>query len=307
VRNTPFDLSFPCVALVVGALAGSAGGCAGNDTPSGPRLLIPPSYVFTPGQVMAYIRQNFDQNHNPTATYSHDAGVLDAGRAIGGYADAAIVSISTTGGSVTRSDTAVMAFEGGRLLIYDAVAHAPGRYPPLPVWSTLIDMRLNPGPDTLLSFDSTFTVTMASGHLLHDRVTCSVVDRYAGPDQISAFGAPIINCSVFTRSVNCRESVDTAGEILYVGPVIALFDSVWFAQDIGPVKLTSRGSTLEVDSLGLPFSLSALQVVQTSSSFDSYEVHYARQEGRDALTLREPMYYFPPVEYMVTAAYARNF
>ena len=307
MRNTTFDFSLPCAVLALGALAWSAGGCSGNDPPSGPRVLTPPSYVFTPGQRIMYIRRNFDQNYNPTVTYSHEASVLDAGRAIGGYADAATVTISTTGESLSRSDTAVLAFEGGKLLIYDAAAHAPGRYPPLPAWSTLIDMRLNPVADTLLSYDSTFTVTMASGHLLRDRVTCSVVTRYAGLDQIAAFGAPIITCSVFTRSVSYRESVDTSGQNLFQGQVIALFDSVWFAQDIGPVKLTSRGSTLEVDSLGLPFSLSALQVVRTPSSFDSYEVHYAALQGRDALTLREPLYYIPPVEYMITAAYARNY
>jgi hypothetical protein len=45
----------------------------------------------------------------------------------------------------------------------------------------------------------------------------------------------------------------------------------------------------------------------TPSSHDSYEVHYARLNGRDSLTLREPLYYFPAEAYTVTSAYARNF
>ena len=148
---------------------------------------------------------------------------------------------------------------------------------------------------------------MASGHVLRDRVTCRVEMRYAGEDLISAFGAPLINCFVFTRTVSSEETVDTAGVLLFQGPVITLLDSVWFADDIGPVKLTSRGSTLEVDSLGLPFTLSPLQVVHTPSSHDSYEVHYALVNGRDSLALRESLYYAPAMVYTVIVAYARNF
>jgi hypothetical protein len=148
---------------------------------------------------------------------------------------------------------------------------------------------------------------MVSGHVLRDRVRCLVVSRYAAEDQVPAFGSPFINCFVFTRTVSCEETVDTAGVLLFQGPVISLLDSVWFADGIGPVRMTSWGSTLELDSLGLPFSLSRLQVVHAQSSHDSYEVHYARVNGRDSLVLREPLYAQPAVVYTVITAYAKNF
>jgi hypothetical protein len=282
-------------------------GCTRNDSPSGPRRVLLPSYAFSAGQVLSFWRQNFDQNHNPVSSFQHDAQVLSTGGMIGGRADAATVRILTSWGGGTRVDTVGMAVEEGELMIYDGRGQAPGRIPPLPLWNPLIDLNLGAAPATLLSFDSTFTLTMASGHVLRDRVTCLVEMRYAGEDLISAFGAPLINCFVFTRTVSSEETVDTAGVLLFQGPVITLLDSIWFADDIGPVKLTSRGSTLEVDSLGLPFTLAPLQVVHTPSSHDSYEVHYALVNGRDSLALRESLYTTPAMVYTVIVAYARNF
>jgi len=162
-------------------------------------------------------------------------------------------------------------------------------------------------PDTLVTYDSTFTVAMASGHLLRDRVMRSVVTRFVGEDVIPAFGAPLITCFVYTRAVFGAETVDTAGVLLFQGPVTTFLDSLWFADGIGPVRWTSRGSAFETDSLGLPFSLSALQVCGTDSSFDSYEVRYTRTDGQDLLLLRESLYDIPPVLYTVTAAFAKNF
>ena len=289
--------------VVMVALAG----CAGNGSPSGPRMLLPPSYAFSAGQSLSYTRQNFDQNHNPVSSFQHEVEVLATGRTAGGLADAATVRVSTSGGSGTRIDTVTMAVQGGKLMIYDGRGQVPGRFPLLPLWNTLFDLDLNTVPATLLSFDSTFALTMMSGHVLRDRVNCRVEIRYVAEDLISAFGSPLINCFVFTRTVSCEETVDTAGVLLFQGPVITLLDSIWFADDIGPVKMTSRGSILEVDSLGLPFSLSPLQVVHTPSSHDSYEVHYARVNGRDSLALREDLYFRPATVFTVILAYARNF
>ncbi|HEX7573642.1 MAG TPA: hypothetical protein VF514_11150 [Bacteroidota bacterium] len=282
-------------------------GCAGNGSPSGPRRLLLSRYAFSAGQTLSYTRQNFDQNDTPVSSFQHEVEVLATGRTIGGLADAATVKVSTSGGSGTRVDTVTMAVEGGKLLIYDGSGQVPGRFPLLPLWNTLFDLGLNAVPAALLSFDSTFTLTMVSGNVLRDRVNCRVEIRYAGEDQISAFGAPIINCFVFTRTVSCEQTVDTSGVLLFQGPVITLLDSIWFADDIGPVKMTSRGNIFGVDSLGLPFSLSPLQVVHTPSSHDSYEVHYARVNGRDSLALRESLYFTPARAYTVIAAYARNF
>ena len=293
---------------VFGMVAISAlAGCAGDEPPSGPRRVLPPSYAFSAGQSLSYTRRNFDNNYTPVSSFQHDVEVLATGRTIGGLADAATVKVSTSGGSGTRMDTVAMAVEGGRLMIYDGRGQAPGRFPVLPLWNTLIDLNLSALPATLLSFDSTFTLTMASGHVLRDRVNCRVEIRYAAEDHISAFGAPLINCFVFLRTVSCEETVDTAGVLLFQGPVIALLDSIWFADDIGPVRMTSRGSVFEVDSLGLPFSLSPLQVVHTTASHDSYEVHYARVNGRDSLALRESLYSSPVMAYTVIVAFARNF
>jgi len=206
-----------------------------------------------------------------------------------------------------RFDTAAMAVSGGKLVIYDARAQVPGRIPPLPSWNPLVNLGLSAVPDTLLSFDSTFTVPMASGNILRDRVRSRVETRYVSEDPISAFGSPIVNCFVFLRTVSCEETVDTAGVILFQGPVITLLDSIWFADGIGPVKMASRGSTLEVDSLGFPFTLSPFQVVRTPSSLDSYEVHYARVKGRDSLALRESLFFVPPLVYTEIIAYAKNY
>jgi hypothetical protein len=296
-----------CPALVILLVMSAPLGCTRNEPPSGPRLVIPPRYGFSRGQVLAYTRQNFDQNHNPVSSFQHEVEILATGQTIGGFSDAATVKVTTSGGGLSRIDTAAMALEEGRLMIYDGRGQIPGRYPALPLWNTLIDLGLNAASDTLLSFDSTFTVTMASGHILRDRVSCRVETRYAAEDQIPAFGAPFINCFVFTRTVSCEETVDTAGVLLFQGPVITLLDSVWFADEIGPVKMTSRGNTLELDSLGLPFSLSSLQVVHAPSSHDSYEVHYARVNGRDSLALRESLYFMPTLAYTVIIAYAKNF
>lgn len=294
--------------LVLGIMVMCAlAGCTGNEPPSGPRRVFPPSYAFSAGQILSYNRRNFDQNNTPVSSFQHDVEVLATGRTIGGLADAATVKVSTSGESGTRIDTVTMAVEGGKLMTYDGRGQAPGRFPVLPLWNTLIDLNLNAVPATLLSFDSTFTLTMVSGHVLRDRVNCRVEIRYAAEDQISAFGAPLINCFVFTRTVRSEETVDTAGVLLFQGAVITLLDSVWFADDIGPVKMTSRGNMLEVDSLGLPFSLSRLQVVHTPSSHDSYEVHYARVNGRDSLALRESLYFAPAMAHTVIVAYARNF
>ena len=289
--------------VVMTALAG----CTGNGPPSGPRRLLSPSYALSAGQSLSYTRQNFDLNHNPVSSFQHEVEVIATGRPAGGLADAATVRVSTSGASGTRIDTVMMAVEGGKLMIYDGRGQSPGRFPLLPLWNTLFDLSLNALPATLLSFDSTFALTMMSGHVLRDRVKCLVEMRYVAEDLISAFGSPLINCFVFTRTVSCEETVDTAGVLLFQGPVITLLDSIWFANDIGPVRMTSRGSILEVDSLGLPFSLSPLQVVHTPSSHDSYEVHYARVNGRDSLALREDLYFTPVAAYTVILAYARSY
>jgi hypothetical protein len=294
----------PTVVLV--ALVCAFSGCTGDAPPVSPRSTIPPTITLSPGLSLSYLRRNFDQNYNPVSSFQHVVTVIASGQAIGGYADAAIAAVSTSGGAVMRGDTVALAVEGGKLLIDDPRAQSPGRYPVLPRWNTLLDLRLQAFPDTLLSFDSTFTVAMASGHVLRDRVACSVVTRYAGEDRISAFGAPIITCFVFTRAVKCAETVDTAGVLLFQAPVITLLDSIWFADGIGPVRATSQGNVSGIDSLGLPFSLASLQVVHTSSSHDSYEVHYSRVKGRDSLALRESLYFVPVTAYSVTVAYAKN-
>ena len=293
--------------LAVAALLCALAGCTGNGSPSGPRRLLTPTYSFTAGQILVYSRRNYDWNYNQTSSFQHEVEILASGLAIGGFPDAARARITSTGGGATRIDTVALAAEGRRLMIYDAQTQVPGRFPGLPVWNTLIDLGLNTIPESLVSYDSTFAIAMASGHTLRDRVTCSVGTGYAGEEVISAFGSPLVNCFVFTRTVNFTETVDTAGVLLFRGPAVTLLDSVWFANDIGPVKFTSRGSTLGVDSLGLPFSLSHLQVVHTAASYDSYEVHYARVNGSDELVMRESLYPVPTVVYTVTEAYARNF
>ncbi len=280
-------------------------GCVKNEGPSGPRILITPSFAFVPGQTLSYLRRNFDSDHNPVSTFQHDVSVLAYPGA--GPLPVATVCVTSSGGSGVRLDTVTLVAGGGGIEILDESSQGAGRAPGLPLWNPLIDVRLNPAPDTLLSYDSTFTVTMASGHVLRDRVMRSIVTRYAGEDQIPAFGAPFINCFVYTRTVYSAETVDTAGVLLFQGPVTALLDSLWFADGIGPVLWTSRGSAFETDSLGLPFSSSALQVLCTAASFDSYEVHYARMNGQDLLVLRKSLYDFPPLLYTVTAAFAKNF
>jgi len=293
--------------LAAAALLCAIAGCNGNGSPSGPRRLLSPTYSFTAGQVINYARRNYDWNYSQTSMFEHDVEIFASGLTIGGFPDAAWARITTTGGGTARTDSVALAFEEGKLMIYDARTQVPGRFPPLPAWNTLIDLGLNATEESLFSYDSTFTVGMASGHMLRDRVTCSVGTRFAGEEVISGFGAPLISCFVYTRTLNLTETVDTAGVLLFQGPAVTLLDSVWFANDIGPVRFTSRGSTLGVDSLGLPFSLARLQVSRSDASYDSYEVHYARVNGSDELIMRESLYQVPTVVYTVTEAYARNF
>ena len=286
-------------------------GCTRNDTPLGPGTLIPPSFAFVPGQTISYTRRNFDANHNPVSMFQHEVTVLaysgNGPLPVGTPGPVATVCVTTSEGSAVRLDTVLIAAGKGGMEIFDLESRRTGRVPLLPLWSTLIDLSMNPAPDTVLSYDSTFTVALASGHLLRDRVMRSVVTRYAGEDRIHALGAPIINCFVYTRTVYGAETVDTAGVLLFQGPVMSFLDSLWFADGIGPVLWTSRGSAFETDSLGLPFSSSALQAVCTDASFDSYEVHYARVNGNDLLVLRVPLYEIPPLLYTVTEAFAKNF
>ena len=68
-------------------------GCTRNDSPSGPRRVLLPSYAFSAGQVLSFWQQNFDQNHNPVSSFQHDAEVLATGGMIGGLADAATLGV----------------------------------------------------------------------------------------------------------------------------------------------------------------------------------------------------------------------
>ena len=286
-------------------------GCSRNDSPSGPGMTLPPSFTFVPGQTISYSRRNYDGNHNPVAVFQHEVIVVaytgNGALPVGTPGPVATICVVTSDGSGARSDTVFVAAAFGGMDVLDMESRRAGRMPELPLWNTLLELNLDPSPDTLLSYDSTFTVAMASGHLFRDRVIRSVVARYAGEDRIPAFGGPVINCFVYTRTVYSAETVDTAGVLLFQGPVTSLLDSLWFADGVGPVLWTSKGNAFETDSLGLPFSSSALQVLATDSSFNSYEVRYARVNGGDNLVLRDALYEIPPVMYTITSAFAKNF
>ena len=291
-------------------LALSLPSCTKNDTPAGPLLVIPPSVEFTPGAWIAYERENFDWNGNRTAAFEHMTEVVATGEHIAGLDGVAAVRVTTGppgGGTPSGIDTVFLAYAGSKLLIYDPGASAGGGYPALTPWSVLLDLRLQAAPDTILAFDSTFSLTMASGHLLRDRVACIVATRYEGIAQLPAFGSPIVNCFVFTRTTLCTETVDTAGVLLFQGETAALTDSLWYADDIGPIRMSSRGNTLGIDSLGLPFSLAALRVVHGPDTHRSLEVRYSRAGGVDELSLRYGPYEFPAPVTSVTMAYARSY
>lgn len=298
--------AFLCPILIV-----VLSGCSRNDSPLGPGIMLPPSFTFVPGQTLSYSRLNYDGNHNPVATFQHQLIVVaytgNGALPVGTPGPVATICVTTSDGSGVRSDTVFVAVGFGRMDVLDVESRRAGRLPPLPLWNALIELNLDPSPDTLLAYDSTFTVAMASGHVLRDRVIRRVVTRYAGEDRIPALGGPIINCFVYTRTVYSAETIDTAGVLLFQGPVTSLLDSLWFADGVGPVLWTSKGSAFETDSLGLPFSSSALQVMATDSSFDSYEVRYARVNGGDNLVLRDALYEIPPVMYTVTSVFAKNF
>jgi len=174
-------------------------------------------------------------------------------------------------------------------------------------WNVLLDLTLGTAPDTLCAFDSTFTITMVSGRLLRDRVTFLAESHYVGFDQLPAFGSPIVNCFVYARDLRYEETVDTAGVLLFQGPVVALTDTVWYADGIGPIMISTRGNPLGVDSLGLPFSLAALRVVHSPGTHRTLEVTYDRPGGADALSLRYGLYdRLLPVHTLMTAT-ARSY
>ena len=285
------------------------GSCTRNETPSGPRLLIPPSVQFTQGEMITYQRENYTESGFRTAEFQDVAVVVAVEGERAGLGGVAAVRVATgnPGDNPASVDTAYIAFSGGGLVIYDPAAAAGGAYPALSPWTVLLDLRPQAAADTLLAFDSTFTLTMASGHLLRDRVSCSIETRYAGFEQIPAFGSPIVNCFVYTRTIRCDETVDTSGVLLFQGPVIALLDSVWFADDIGPIRMSSRGTTLAIDSLGLPFSLASLRVFHTADAHRSFEVSYSRAGGTDELALRYGLYEIPPTVHTVITAIARSY
>jgi len=300
-------LPVPGRALLVLALV--LGSCTRNETPTGPRLVVPPSVQFTPGQMITYQRENFTEAGIPTATFQDVAEVVAADDPFAGLVGVATVRVSTArpGGAPFAVDTAFLAFTGGRLEMFDAGAASTGGFPALSPWTVLLNLTLQTAPDTLLAFDSTFALTMASGHVLRDRVTCLVETHCVGTEVVAAFGSPIVNTFVFTRTTNYDETVDTAGVTLFQGPVIALLDSVWYADGIGPIMMSSRGSTLGIDSLGLPFSLAALRVVHTPDTHRTFEVSYSRAGGVDALSLRYGLYEIPPTVYTVITAIARSY
>jgi len=291
------------------ALAFALPSCTKNEVPSGPALIIPPSVQFMQGQTITYVRENYEANGNRTVAFQHGVEVLATEGQLSGLAGVAAVRVSSgpVGGGISGVDTAYLAYTGERLLVYDPASQTGARYPVLPPWTALLDLRLQAGTDTLLAFDSTFALTMASGHLLRDRVACLVETGYAGIGQLPAFGSPIVNCFVFTRSVRCNETVDTAGVLLFQGASVALLDTVWYADGIGPIRMSSRGNTLGLDSLGLPFSLGALRVLHTADAHRTFEVRYSRAGGVDDLQLRYGLYDIPPQVHTMITAITRSY
>ncbi|HUI11401.1 MAG TPA: hypothetical protein VL221_13805 [Bacteroidota bacterium] len=299
----------PPAASALAALSLAFLSCTQNETPPGPQLLFPPTVQFAQGQMITYFRENFDANNNPDA-YFQDVVEVDAtGLTLAGLDGVAAVRVSSgpPGGGESRADTTYCAYSGGRLLVYDPGVQAGDGYPSLPAWNVLLDLTLRAAPDTLLAFDSTFVLTMASGSLLRDHIACVVATRYVGTGQLPVFGSPIVNCFIFTRSLRYDETVDTAGVLLFQAPAISLQDSVWYADDIGPVRMSSRGSPLGIDSLGLPFSLAALRVYHTADTHRSFGVRYSRAGGVDALWLRYGLYEIPPPASTLIMAINRSY
>jgi hypothetical protein len=155
-------------------------------------------------------------------------------------------------------------------MIYNGTASDPTASPSLPGWSTLFDFKKDITVRTVLSFDSTYQITMRSGGVLRDRVRYKATMAYIGDESVQVFNTPNIPSSKYLFAFTYDAVIDTSGVSLYNGNVINATLTIWFSPTIGFVKI--RGDLAQLSRPGLR-SLNDLRIIHDPTT------HYHNSPG----------------------------
>jgi len=240
------------VLSLIAILVLSVGGCKKDDAgPTGTGDGATTSFTLIAGRSWTYSAQSYQTNGTPVpnSTLQASLTVQTTGQTIGGIADAAVMGLSYTQGTIAASGNFTAAYDQDRFMIYNGSASDPTASPSLAGWTTLFDFRKDGTVRTVLSFDSTYQLTMRSGGVLRDRVRYKVTMGYIGDEVLQVFNVPNISTSKYQCTFTYDAVIDTAGVSLYNGNVINATLTIWFSPTIGFSKI--RGDVTQLTRSGL--------------------------------------------------------
>lgn len=236
-------------------------GCKKDDAgPTGTGGGTTTSFTLIAGRSWTYSGQSYQTNGTPipNSALQTSLTVQTTGQTIGGIPNAAVMGLSYTQGTATASGNLTVAYDQDRFMIYNGTASDPTVSPSLAGWSTLFDFKKDVTVRTMLSFDSTYQITMRSGGVLRDRVRYKVTMGYIGDETLQVFNTPNIPTSKYQFTFTYDAVIDTAGVSLYNGNVINATLTIWFSPTIGFSKI--RGDFTQLSRLGLR-SLGGLRII----------------------------------------------
>lgn len=241
-------------------------GCKKDDGgPTGAGGGTTTSFAFVAGRSWTYSGQSYQPNGTPIPNSALQASltVQTTGQPIGGIPNAAILGLSYTQGTQSASGTFAAAYDQDRFMIYNGSSGDPTESPSLPGWTTLFDFKKDVTVRTVLSFDSTFQLTMRSGGIFRDRVRYKMTMAYVGDESVQVFNTPSISSSKYLTTFTYDAVIDTGGVTLYNGNVINATLTIWFSPAIGFVRI--RGDLAQLSRQGLR-SLNELLVVHNPAA-----------------------------------------
>jgi hypothetical protein len=197
------------------------------------------AFEFVAGHAWTYNEQAYQVNGTPLPNTALQASlsVLATGQTIGGIPQAAVLRMGYTQGGSSPIGTLTVAYNQDRFLIYNGAGSTTGEWPAFPGWNVLFDFTKNTAVRSILSFDSTFQLTMRSGGLLRDRVRYNATMAYAGEEPVAAFNTASVACSKYLYTFTYDAVIDTGGVSLFNGNLITATITIWFSPTIGFVKL----------------------------------------------------------------------